>query len=384
MKRLITAVGTNELNKLIKEKGVYEVVGNDIPYQDGVLDILKENSNIEILVLSETLPGEEDIRKFIRKTKEINPCLEIMFFMKEMNEEIKNFLTGMGINKIFVDRTNSLEQIINEICQVNREADLNLEIERLRKMIEEKETAKSNEKKNVKSEKGKKIKLPKTVAITGAYGSGKSAVTAMLAKTVEKLKMRVIIIDFDIFNKSIGNMFNVSKYNKNYKIYDNINQCIAKVNNYLSVFSGIDLLFNESNKISFEKIKKLVDKLKDDYDLILIDTSSETTLKYVKTALVNSEKIIFLMEPNLIEVKKAQDLLEVYIEDWEIPTYKIEIVLNKVNINSMDDDIISNLFDKFKIIGKINSSKLYTILANNVDTNMVKLSEYEKILRKIG
>ena len=45
----------NEINVKLKEKGKFEVFGNDIPYQDGVLDILKNHSDIEVLVLSEML-----------------------------------------------------------------------------------------------------------------------------------------------------------------------------------------------------------------------------------------------------------------------------------------------------------------------------------------
>lgn len=48
-------MGTNELNIKLKQINGYEVIGNDIPYQDGVLDVLKGNSEIEILILKENL-----------------------------------------------------------------------------------------------------------------------------------------------------------------------------------------------------------------------------------------------------------------------------------------------------------------------------------------
>ena len=117
--------------------------------------------------------------------------------------------------------------------------------------------------------------------------------------------------------------------------------------------------------------------------MILFDTSSEINLKYVKTALVNVQKIIFLIEPNLIELKKSKELLEVYLEDWEIPKYKFNIVLNKVNVNSIDTEIINNIFSQIKIIGKINLSRNYTALANNTNFKFMNLKDYEKIIRKI-
>ena len=206
----------------------------------------------------------------------------------------------------------------------------------------------------------------------------------MLAKSAGKMNLKTIIVDFDILNNSINNLFNISKYNRNINFSSILEQHIVKINNNINIFTGIDELFNEKNKINFEKIKELLEKLKEKYDLILFDTSSETNLKYVKTLLVNIEKIIFLVEPNLIEIKKSKELLEVYINDWEIPQYKFNLVLNKVNINSIDDEIISNLFDKIKIIGKINLSKKYTVLANNANSNIIDIKEYKNILRKIG
>ena len=78
IRKIITAIGTNELNLRIREKNdykFYEVIGNDIPYQEGVLDILKGNFEINTLILSESLPGEFDDKKFIKEIKRINPCL---------------------------------------------------------------------------------------------------------------------------------------------------------------------------------------------------------------------------------------------------------------------------------------------------------------------
>lgn len=333
-------------------------------------------------MISEFLPGEYNPKDFLNLIKKINPYIEIIFFMKEENENLKNFLIGIGIKKIYIDNQYNTEEIISGICTINTENDLNIEIEKLKKIIEEKSIIRKEEKIFEKNQEEKVFSLNKTVAITGNYGSGKTLITTMIAKVAQKKKLKIIIIDFDIFNNSINILFNTSKYNKNYKIFDNINQCIIKINNNISIFSGIELLFNEKNKINFEKVKKLLEKLKEDYNLILIDTSSEINLKYVKTALVNVDKIIFLMEPNLIEIKKAEELLEIYLEDWEIPNYKFGLVLNKVNINSIDEEIIKKTFN-IKLIGKIDFSKNYTALANDYRTNIISLGSYEKILKNI-
>lgn len=390
IRKIITAIGTNELNLRIREKNdykFYEVIGNDIPYQEGVLDILKGNFEINTLILSESLPGEFDDKKFIKEIKRINPCLEIMYFLKDENNSLRNFLLENDVKKIFIDGENTIDEIWNSIK--NDKNNLNLEIEFLKKFIEEKNVNLNTDEfvhklKIEKTAKEKILKTPKVIGITGYFGCGKTLFTAMLAKSAGKMNLKTIIVDFDILNNSINNLFNISKYNRNINFSSVLEQHIVKMNNNINIFTGIDELFNEKNKINFEKIKELLEKLKEKYDLILFDTSSEINLKYVKTLLVNIEKIIFLVEPNLIEIKKSKELLEVYINDWEIPQYKFNLVLNKVNINSIDDEIISNLFDKIKIIGKINLSKKYTVLANNANSNIIDIKEYKNILRKIG
>lgn len=382
IKKIITAIGTNELNKKIRESKIYEVIGNDIPYQDGVLDILKGNSEINILILSEIIPGEYEIKNFIIEIKKMNPYIELIVFIKEENQELNNFLIGNGINRVYVDGENTLEEILNDIYFINNETNLNLEIEKLKEIIKEKtieNTSKKIIKKNIKE---KDLKISKSIAITGYFGSGKSLFTSLLAKTANKLNLKTLIIDFDILNNSISTLFNISNYNKS-KFYDNIEQYIIKINNNISIFNGVDILFNEDNKINFNKIKEIIEKFKEKYNLILFDTSSEINLKYVKTALVNVQKIIFLIEPNLIELKKSKELLEVYLEDWEIPKYKFNIVLNKVNVNSIDTEIINNIFSQIKIIGKINLSRNYTALANNTNFKFMNLKDYEKIIRKV-
>jgi Flp pilus assembly CpaE family ATPase len=115
----------------------------------------------------------------------------------------------------------------------------------------------------------------------------------------------------------------------------------------------------------------------------LVDTSSETTLKYIKTVLLNVDKIIFLIEPSLLEIKKAENLLEIYIEDWEIPVNKFKIILNKVNINSIDEEIIKNMFNKIEIVGKLSFSSHYTAFSNDVRKECLMYNKYMKILEKI-
>ena len=303
----------------------------------------------------------------------INQYIEIIFFMEEENGSLRRFLERVGVSKIFIDNSNTIEEIIIAIGD-EKNNNISLEIEKLKLAIEE------NKEKQIKTKKFKKTVTSKVVAIAGNYGSGKSLITTQLGKCARMQKLHTIIIDFDIINSSINILFKIPKYNSNYKVITNPIQCIHKIDNYLDVFCGIDLLFNEGNKISYEKVKSLFENLKERYDLILVDTSSETTLKYMKTIFLNCDKILFLIEPNILDIKKSENLIEVYLEDWEIPISKFNIILNKVNSASIDTEILRHLFEKIRIIGKLNFSTSYMGLANDIKIGNIILNKYKKIL----
>lgn len=368
-KKIITALGINSLNSKLKRYDEIEVIGNDIPYQDGVLDILKENSEINIIILHEDLVGEYEIKDFINKIFEVNKCVEIAIFMENENIRLRNFLEKKNITKIFIDGELELEEIVQKILKSNND-NYNLEVEKLKDMIDD-----NKNKRNINSSK--------VIAISGNYGCGKSIVTALLGQAGKKSKMKTIIIDFDIINNSINTIFRIRK-SSNYLDDSNFINYISHISNNLDIFCEISSLFTEGNKISFEKVENLILELKDMYDLILIDTSSETTLKFIKVVLANVDKIVFLVEPNLLQIKKAENLLEVYIEDWEVYPKKIEILFNKVDGNSIDENILREIFGKFKILGKINHSNKFTEIANDIRSESFGLNKYMKILEKIS
>ena len=371
IKKIITALGVNSLNSRLKEQENVEVIGNDIPYQDGVLDILKGNSEIDSLILHENLVGEYDIKDFINKIFDINKNIEISIFLESEDLRLRNFLEKRRIKKIFIDRESGLDEIIKKILKEPDYDEFNMEDDKLNNII------------NGRNDK-KTYKNCKVVAISGNYGSGKSILTSLFGQAGRKSKLKTIIVDFDIINNSINTIFRVKKYNSYSEKSLSIENYITHISNNLDILCGIDSLFSEKNRISYEKVENLISELKDNYDLILIDTSSETAMKFVKIVLANVDKIIFLVEPNLLQIKKAESLLEIYIEDWEVYPKKIEILFNKVDGNSIDESILKELFGKFKIIGKIHQSNKFTEIANDIRSEKFKLNKYMKILEKIS
>ena len=101
----------------------------------------------------------------------------------------------------------------------------------------------------------------------------------------------------------------------------------------------------------------------------------------------NSDICLFLIEANLVEIKKAKNWLNIYTNEWKITKNKIHILINKYQEDGIADNILKNIFSEYNIIGKIKLNKKYNLLINTnyqkkyFDENIKK--EYEIISKKI-
>ena len=143
-----------------------------------------------------------------------------------------------------------------------------------------------------------------------------------------------------------------------------------------------DLDFNDKDTLE-KYLKKLFKTLKNKYSITIegfydIDVYID---KYYG--------VVFHLEKEDIDYYdyfKNQVDMRIITIDTEF-MYEVEdipkTILNKVNVNSIDEDIVKKLFNKIKIIEKINFSKQYTSFANDTRFSNIKLGKYQKILNKV-
>lgn len=396
--KILTALQNPEINKILKEQTNYNVVENDIQYQEGIIEILEKNNKINLIIISELLPGNIGIKETINKIKEFNSDIEIIVILENKNSKIKEFLIQKNIKSIFYNNQITIDELINNIKQKEEKTsqiEINKEIEILKEMIlENKKNKKSKTNKiekikiKIKKEiiKLKKIILRKKeetinrkneiISIVGAAGVGKSIFISLFSKNIKNKK--ILIIDFDIFNKSLDLIFGYDAQKQKEKT-------IIKISNNIDLLYKIEIFFAENNYLEKNKIKNILNNFSKKYDLIIIDNTSEYSCNYTKEILINSDEIIFLTDANLIELNKTKKILEKYINKWKIKKEKIKVVFNKININSINSKILKNLFSDFKILGKINFSNKYNLIINN---NLKILNkkinkEYLNIIKKL-
>ncbi len=335
MKKRILIANNKKINRPIKNE--IEIVSDNIQYKEGILEILELNKNINYIIFSEDLIGQIKNEKLIQEILNINKNIIIYIFVNKKIKFIKNnknIIKNKNIKIIENENDNKL----NEIFLEKENSDINI-----------------NKKEN-----------NKIISISGTGGVGKSITILKIAKYLEKKNKKILIIDLDYLNKSIGLILGINEIKEIIKINKKID--LIEYNNKIEIINNL--------KIYKEK-----------YDYILIDTSSEILLELMSKILNISDINIFLVEPNLLGIKKANTLLKIYTENWNIEKNKIKIIFNKYNKYSIKYEIIKKIFSKFKIIGRIKINEKYDLIINKNNLNyLIKNNKhpYKRIIRKIN
>ena len=234
-----------------------------------------------------------------------------------------------------------------------------------------------------------KTKEGEIITILGPSGIGKSIFSIIFSNNFENKK--TLIFNLDFFNNSLIKLLEINKKiqknnkktEKNINFYQNnlkIEDFILKSKYNIDYISGSEIIFNSKKTITPQKIKNVINNLKNKYDLILVDSSSECLLDYLKEILKISNYSIFISGSNLLEIRKSQKLLEIYTKEWEISKNKIKIIFNKWTKQSIDDEVLKELFRNYEILGKIKLSDFYDLAINK---NNIKIKEIQKDINKI-
>lgn len=391
MTNVITALNNPILNTELKKIEGLNVLLNDLQYKEAIIEFLEKNIKINYLIVSESLPGEIKLNNLINILKNKDKNIKIILLRDKKNYKENNDEEIKNTDYIFYNNEVDITDIINiiEDKKIYENEKLKQDIELLKEIVlnKNKEILQNKKLNNFYDLKNEN----KIITVLGAPGVGKSIFTIMLSKILKKQNKKNLIIDFDILNNNIHTILGIKKYSSkiNYKNNDRyeIEDFIININENIDLISGLNLLFEQDKQIPCIEIIKNIKSIKNNYDYIIIDTSSECFFEYNKEIILASDISIFLMEANLLEIKKARKLLDIYEKEWNIKKEKIKIIINKYNNNSVKNNILHKMFDGQEILGKIQMSDYYNYIINKnskicFEKNNVK-NEYIKISEKI-
>lgn len=399
MKKIITAINNPIINEKLKKEKI-EVIGKDIQYKEGILEILENNKEINFILINENLPGEIKNDELINKIKKINKNIEIIFFIKKENK--KNAITKE--KKIIKDeKIKSKIKIVDYEKEIKIESFLNFILygeEILGKEYEENYTNRIDiiNEKIEKYDKNQNI----IISVNGDSAVGKKMTVLRLSWYLNKFNNKVLIIDLNtkshktlsaIFDKK--EKYKLSKIEKKQKIKNNID--IFKRKNLEYTNKKIEDKIILKNKIiinknifliTYNKLIKIkrIKNIKKYYNFIFIILSKNNKQNINKKIIENSNLNLLILEDNIFGINKLKTIIE---KNYKNNLKNTKIIINKNNRFSIDENIIKNIFNNIEIIGKIKYADIYNLLINcNFENNILledkKLkNETEKIVNKI-
>lgn len=135
MKKIITALQNKMVNeKLAKEENI-KVMTNDIQYQEGIIEALEINHDIDFVLFSELLPGNMKIEELIETIKQMNENIKIIIILENKKEELENYLLAKGKIFIFYNNEITIEQLIKIIEEKSNQEILEQELLEIKKII---------------------------------------------------------------------------------------------------------------------------------------------------------------------------------------------------------------------------------------------------------
>ena len=423
MKKIITAIGNEKLNLELKKVNNIQVIYNDILYKEGIIESLEEYSEIDFLILSEKLDGEISLEELIEKIKIINNKIIIILITYEKNIKetespynkinyifYKNIEINNLLNIIFKENKvvknneinikekennrnnykikkqnefnykiteeqiidNNLEYVkefnniynkINSQKTYNNHQNTNKKIPIKNKIIKKINNINSLKNKINKNYLNNNFINSKIICFVGNNGVGKSIISVNLSKINSLKNKKVLLIDYDIINNSIKTILGIkaelNNKNKIIKINKNIDLITIK---YEDEFAQKTIEQEKIEQINY--LEKIINKIKNNYNYIFIDTNSNLITNTLINTLKISDLNIFISDTNLLEINKSIKLLDTYISKYKINKNKFSILFNKYNNNSIDINLLKNIFSEFNILGYLKYSTTYNKLIN--------------------
>ena len=202
-------------------------------------------------------------------------------------------------------------------------------------------------------------KKGKIITVTSAKGGvGKTIFLLNLAGIFSRMKQKVLIVDCDIVGGAVALDLNLNPIKNIFHISDDIfNNRYQNYTDYLTPYQdNIDIVASckdpkQALKIDMNYIMMFLKQVKNEYDIILVDTTHGFTKENINI-LDKSDIILYMMTNDIMDIKNTKSYMEV-MNDIEMD--HIKIILN----NSRDINL--NYFSKYDIRSMIGRNIDYSL-----------------------
>ena len=392
MINILTAILNENINYKLKEYEKINIKYDDIQYEEGLIEILENDSNIDILILNSIFYKNiisKNLMKLINKETIIIliKLKEEVYEYKENVIQIENRNEDEMINEIINIISNKFEVEINKVSSINylkeENEKIKNELEMLKKIIEQKKEKKLFEKiKDFKKSKEikegnidkKSIKKGNIILFTGVPKTGKTVISSVVAENLSK-DNKVLLIDVNFKEKDLITLFNKKKFNE--KEDENI---LIKINDNLDLLSDLDIVIKDFRTDISSKLDILLNQLLYKYDYLIIDFNLENENFIFEYILNKADKIFILIEGDLLNLKESKKAFEKITN--VINKKLIQIIINKNNSRFIEKEVIENILN-VKISMLIDYSKKFIKFINTNGKTCFRNRNIENLVNKI-
>lgn len=183
---------------------------------------------------------------------------------------------------------------------------------------------------NIKYSSADKHKKVLLVTSTEA-GEGKSTISSNLALSLSQDNKKVIIIDGDLRKPSVHKQFKISGTVGLTELLigeKSINDIKHKINPYLDAITSGHIPPNPAELLASEEMEKLIEKLREEYDYVIIDTNP---IGLVADAQILSSKVDGVILVARYEKTKKENLLSCKKMIDQVGGNTIGVVLNGID-----------------------------------------------------
>lgn len=413
MKKILTAVDNPTLNIRLRDEKELKIIGKDIPYKEGIIEFLEKNKNIDIIIISENLPGEIETENLIQNINKINKEIKIMYILEKSNEQKEKKLKELNINEIYYNNKINIEEIIKILKEeeINKE-EMKQEIEKLKKIIEKEKARKNtlnkikfnkvlyllkNKKNKILKSKINNNKIIKTIIIKnkinnnkinkqkeninkykkiiniiGNKNVGKTTLSLFLGNFLANKNNKILFLKIKNYKNKKNNKIKNQIKKENKKIYKEKkikDKKIEKIRNNIFIKEILD-----SKKDLKENIKK-VEKYLEFFDYLIVDTNKIKETKITQEFIKKGAKNILIAEANLLGIKESLSFIENLEKNRIINKEGLHIVVNRYNFDSLIKDLVNKIFyfsNSINYIKKENQT-------NKIEKNLKKI--YRSIIK---
>lgn len=222
------------------------------------------------------------------------------------------------------------------------------------------------------------VRQAKIITITSVKGgTGKTTTLLNLAGIFEKKKMKVLIVDLDLYSGGIAVSLNIDVEHDLFEMMDDLNNNrFRNMEDYIVAYDEyIDVIPapkdpRTAGKINSKYLQVIYAKAKLKYDVILVDTNHDLN----QLNLVNldySDQILYVITNDPVDLKNMRTMVSIY-HDMEKKNY--QIILNEAS------DRQKNYFSAYDIKNILKDNIDYTIPVSFYIKNIDKYVLDGKIL----